>query len=223
MAFSSRPSSSPSKVGLSQAIPVCSSNYSKSLQRPPIQKKAMKRAQAVKNSKPRRGDTAVGEALQTVIPAGFAFVMKYGATLDKAEWRYVTFEYGNCLGVSPLPFTVFKEITNDLNRFWRRVVIDGAFRMNEGYMWPKTMKLVEVHMSAKDATGRLFGDDDMHSDAIRLGALAKLAPQEAKLLGLETDYTMLRIVQGMPNDADDERMADHLRNNLEALGLDRVD
>jgi hypothetical protein len=182
-------------------------------------KKVQNRVKALKRSKVKAG--GVGEPIQTVIPAGFAFIMLVGETMETANWQFVTFEYGRTLGTSTQPFMVFKEITNEMHRFWKRVVIDGSFQANERGMWMRSMKLVEVHQSAKDVTERLFGEEEAFKDSMRLGAMAKLSPQEAKLLGLETEYTMLRLIQTGPRETEDDNLASTLRDSLCALGLDK--
>lgn len=182
-----------------------------------LQKKIQNKAKQLKRSTVKGG--GVGEPVQMVIPAGFAFVMLVGETYDTAQWQYVTFEYGRTLGVSQQPFAVFKDVTNDMHRFWKRVVIDGSFQTNERGMWVRSMKLIEVHQTAKDVTHRLFGEEEAFKDSIRLGALAKLSPQEAKLLGLDTEYTMLRIMQTGPRETEDDQLAATLRDSLCQIGL----
>jgi hypothetical protein len=181
-------------------------------------KKIQNRAKVLKQSKVKAGGVT---PIQSVIPAGFAFIMLVGETMETAQWQFVTFEYGRTLGTSSQPFSVFKEITNEMHRFWKRVVIDGSFQANERGMWMRSMKLVEVHQSAKDVTERLFGEEEAFKDSMRLGAMSKLSPQEAKLLGLETEYTMLRLIQTGPRETEDDNLASTLRDSLCALGLDK--
>ncbi|RYD66267.1 MAG: hypothetical protein EOP83_05485 [Verrucomicrobiaceae bacterium] len=182
-----------------------------------VAKKVQAKAKGLRRSNVKGG--GVGDQHQTVIPAGFAFIMLVGESYDTAEWRYVTLEYGRTLGYANQPFTVFPEVTNDMHRFWKRVVIDGAFQPNERGMWMNSMKLVEVHQTVKDVSERLFGDEEAFKDSMKLAALAKLSPAEAKLLGLDTEYTMLKIMQSGPRESEDENLASSLRDSLCGVGI----
>lgn len=150
-------------------------------------------------------------------PNGYAFVVKVGDQLNTASWRYVTFEYGDTLSVSSTPYNVFPDVTNDCHRFWKRVVIDGAFQFDTANVWKDTLRLVEVHNILIDATESLYPDAESFEEARKFGALAKLTPQEAELLGVGAEYTILKIIQSGPSYEGDEKLLHTLMGHQNTL------
>ncbi|WP_156629649.1 hypothetical protein [Methylobacterium sp. Leaf85] len=182
--------------------------------------KDKKRAKALKRSSVRKG--GVSEPSKTA-SAGFAFVVRVGRNPKHAVWRYVTPEYGRGLGTSPMPRGVFQAITPELHRIWKAAVIDDAFVWDDPFVQKETLRLVEVHLSSLDVTDRLFSDPEAFDDSVKMAALAKLSPAEAQILGLETEYTMLRIIQSKPTEDEMEKLVGDARQQLEEVGLTRLD
>jgi hypothetical protein len=185
-----------------------------------ISKARAKRAQALRKSNVKAGGP--GQPVQRVIPAGFAFAVLVGPKREEAVWRYLTFEYSNVVGYTNAPYNVFSEVTPVMHRFWKRCVIDNVFLPNEREMWLDSVKLVEVHNTVKDVTDRLFADESFQEDSMRMAALSKLSPTDARLLGVEAEYTMMKIMQGVPRAVEDEQMIQDMRMSQEQLGIDRM-
>ncbi|MBO1021487.1 hypothetical protein IPV08_16120 [Methylobacterium sp. SD274] len=182
--------------------------------------KDKKRAKALKRAVVRKGRPS--EPPQNTSSAGFAFVVKVGRDPKNAAWRYVTPDYGRSLGTSSVPRAVFPSITPTLHSIWKAAVIDGAFQWDDPFVQRDTLRLVEVHLSSRDVTERLFPDDEAFADSVKMAALAKLSPAEARVLGLETEYTMLRIVQSNPSENETEELTGEGRQQLEEIGLTRL-
>lgn len=133
-------------------------------------------------------------------PRGYGLAVKVGQDASSGEWQFVTLEYGNRLSTTTVPYALFPEVNNDLAEFWRMVTLDRAYNFDEKYIHIETMKLVEVFVGVKDVSEKLFIDADAHRDNQKLAALAKLSPQEATLLGLETEYVMLMMMKNKPDE-----------------------
>lgn len=142
---------------------------------------------------------------------GYTFVVKQGQG-DAQAWKYVRICYETMLGCCTYPMTVFDSVTDDVRDIWKRVVIDGSFYWDEQHVDPKSMRLVKIQAQGHDATSELFDDDGFAKQQRRFAALSKLSPDEAKLLGVEEKYTLMRLFRDQnTNTRADETLADRLR------------
>lgn len=197
-------SSSSNSIGSAPAVKASSGSYSK---RPPrlSSAKPISRKARVRNTKP--------SAQADTVHVGFAFVVLTGTEPKYHAWQYVHLSYGTTLDTTNAPYKVFPNISREMGEFWKRVVIDNAYDWeNYNHVHPKTLKLVEVYHHTQDVSDRLFYSDEEMENQQKLASLSKLTPEDAKRLGVDRDYFMLKMFQQGSQDRADENRATAMRD-----------
>ncbi len=198
-------SSGLNSVGSAPAVKASSGSYKQRMSRPISNAKPMKRKTRVRNTKP--------SAQAENVHVGFAFVVLTGADPKHQCWQYVHVSYGTTLDTNSAPYKVFPHISREMGEFWKRVVIDNAYDWeNYNHVHPKTLKLVEVYHHTQDVSDRLFYSDEEMENQQKLAALSKLTAEDAKRLGVDRDYFMLKMFQQGTQERMDENRASAMRD-----------
>jgi hypothetical protein len=150
------------------------------------------------------------------VEQGYAFVVK----MEDGKWNFVQHDYGTMLGHTSFPEEVYKDIDPALAEFWHNVVIDGLFHFEDRRVDASTMRLVHVEVKTTECTEALFKDSGLLEQSTRHAALAKLTPEEARALRVESEYSLMCLHRNRSDDAlreaskNSEKIQQNVRNLL---------
>jgi hypothetical protein len=138
--------------------------------------------------------------------SGYTFVVQQKTRKGEPEWKFVWVNYDDRLKVAEAPYHISNEITEDMYDLWKRIAIDNVFEWESTRIDPSSLRLVKIETRMVDVTPQLFPHDGDMVAQQRFAALAKLTPEEAKLLGVDDKYALHKLMSRPAIDADDESL-----------------
>lgn len=149
--------------------------------------------------------------------SGYMFIVQVG---DEREWKPVRLDGDHTLSVTRTPEQVFPRISQEMKDLWKRVVIDDAINWDCYNAHHQTLRLMKVEMTSQDCTAELFQDREEALHNQRWAGLAKLSEREARILGLEEQYALMKLFRNPDAEQEDNRLLDDLRATTAQFGFD---
>jgi hypothetical protein len=190
-------------------------------------KKKEKFSEKKKKEKKKAKDRASSELAilqDSAYRSGYTFVVQQTGSTSYS-WRYVGTNYDDDLVLSDNPRHLFPEINDDVLELWKRIAIDNVFTWQARNVVPSTLRLVKVETRVVDATAEIFPHQGEYETQMKFATLSKMTPQEAKLLGVEKDYVLMKMFSRKDRDVDDEKLIvrfTEMDNDVELFDIDKV-
>lgn len=147
----------------------------------------------------------------TGVIAGYTFVVRQKKWAEE-HWRFVYLDYDHRLNLADTPNMIFDSITDDMLDLWKRIAVDNVVTWRDSNIDTSSLRLVRIETIVRNATEELFGHDAHMFEQKRFAALSKLTPEEAKLLGIDSAYALMKLFSKAKDRKADNDLIDRVRD-----------